>query len=127
MLLRGNIRIRDQMAQIVLTGTHLEVSLNALESRLLGRPNFKIDLGRISAATLGTGEKLTELGTKVSKNSLLGGILGEYRVGSKRVMVLGTSRAGKHVTISGLHPTIDQIIYCEKDAEALYESLTKKR
>jgi hypothetical protein len=42
-------------------------------------------------------------------------------------MVLGTSRAGKHVTISVLHPTIDQIIYCEKDAEALYESLTKKR
>lgn len=126
LLLRGNIRIRNHMAQIILTGTHMEVSLNAMESRLLGRPNFTIDLGRISTVAMGTDEKLTNLGTKVSRNSLLGGILGEYRVGAKRVMVLGKSRAAKRLVIALKHPTIDEIIYCEKDAEAIYESLTKK-
>ena len=115
------------MAIIKVAGKHLEVSLNARESRLLSRTNFKLELGRISGASLGSGLGNLDLGTKVSRSSIFSGYLGEYRSGSKRVMVLGTSRAGKHVTISVLHPTIDQIIYCEKDAEALYESLTKKR
>ncbi len=114
------------MARIVVFGKYLEVSLSALERRVLGRPKVKVELSRISDVRLGSGINLAELGTKVSRSSIFGGILGEYRAGAKKIMVLGRSRAAKHLVVTFKHPSIDEIRYCGKDVEDLYKALTKK-
>lgn len=103
------ICFREQMARIVVFGKHLEVSLSALERRVLGRPTVKVELSRISDVRLGSGINLAELGTKVSRSSIFGGILGEYRAGAKKIMVLGRSRAAKYLVVTFKHPSIDEI------------------
>ena len=114
------------MARVVVSGKHLEVSLSAIERKILGRPHLKIELNRISAVNLGSGINLAELGDKVSRSSIFSGILGEYRAGAKKIMVLGRSRAAKHLAITLKHPTIYEIRYVGKDVEELYKTLTNK-
>jgi hypothetical protein len=114
------------VAELVVTGKHIQVSLSARERKLLGRPNFTIDPSRITAVEIGAGVKLPELGTKVSRRSLLGGVLGEYRAGARKIMVLGKARALRHLIITLKHPTIDEIIYCGNDADAIYQQLSSK-
>ncbi len=116
----------DSLAKLVVTGKHLQVSLTARERKLLGRPNFTIDPSRISKVEIGAGVKLPELGTKVSRRSFLGGVLGEYRAGARKIMVLGKARSLRHLTISLKHPNIDEIIYCGNDADAIYQQLNNK-
>ena len=114
------------MARIIATLKQFQVFLSARERRLLGRPNFNIDPSRISSVTLGSGIKLQDLGIKVSRSSLFGRAVGEYRNGPKKVMVLGKAKAPKHIVISIQHPTIDEIIYCGNDAEDIYKELKGK-
>jgi hypothetical protein len=114
------------MARFVVTSKHLEVALSAIERRVLGRPNLKIELNRISDVSLGSGIKIAELGDKVSRSSIFSGILGEYRAGTKKIMVLSKSRAAKHLVITLKHPTVDEIRYTGKDIESLYQALTSK-
>jgi hypothetical protein len=114
------------MARFVVTSKHLEVALSAIERRVLGRPNLKIELNRISDVSLGSGLKIAELGVKVSRSSIFSGILGEYRAGAKKIIVLSKSRAAKHLVITLKHPTIDEIRYSGKDMESLYQALTGK-
>lgn len=114
------------MARITMAGKNLQVSLTARERKLLGRPNFTIDPSRITAVEIAAGVKLPELGTKVSRRSLLGGVLGEYRAGARKIMVLGKARALRHLIITLKHPTIDEIIYCGNDADAIYRQLSSK-
>jgi len=114
------------MARFVMTGKHLELSLSAIERRILGRPHLKIELNRISDVHLGSGINLSELGDRVSGSSVFSGILGEYRAGTKKIMVLSKSRAAKHLVITLKHPTIDEIRYTGKDMESLYQALTGK-
>jgi hypothetical protein len=104
----------------------LQVFLSARERRLLGRPNFNVDQSRISSVTLGPNIKLLDMGIKVSRSSIFGRSIGEYRNGPKKVMVLGKASAPKHIVISIQHPTIDEIIYCGNDAEDLYKQLKNK-
>ena len=114
------------MAKLLVTGKNLQVSLTARERKLLGRPNFTLDPTRISKVEIGAGVKLPELGTKVSRRSILGGVLGEYRAGARKIMVLGKARALRHLIIKLKHPTIDEIIYCGNDADAIYQYLSSK-
>ena len=114
------------MARFVVSSKHLEVALSAIERRVLGRPNLKIELSRISDVSLGSGIKIAELGVKVSRSSIFSGILGEYRAGTKKIMVLSKSRAAKHLVITLKHPTVDEIRYSGKDMESLYQALTGK-
>ena len=126
MFLIGNISEGYSLAKLVVTGKHLQVSLTARERKLLGRPNFTIDPSRISKVEIGAGVKLPKLGTKVSRRSILGGVLGEYRAGARKIMVLGKARALRHLIITLKHPTIDEIIYCGNDADAIYQHLSSK-
>ena len=64
------------MARFVMTGKHLELSLSAIERRILGRPNLKLELNRISDVSVAYGMKIAELGVKVSRSSIFSGILG---------------------------------------------------
>jgi hypothetical protein len=112
------------MARILLSGEHMQVNLSARERKLLGRPNFSIDPSRITSVELVAGVELPELGTRVSRRSIFGGVLGEYRAGSGKIMVLGKARALRHLIITLKHPTIDQIIYCGNDADSIYQNLT---
>lgn len=112
------------MARLHIAGKHLHVSLTARERKLLERPNFIIDPSRITSVQISDGVTLPELGTKVSRRSLLGGVLGEYRTGSRRLLVLGKGGAPKHLIITLAHPSIDEIIYCGKDADAIYQRLS---
>jgi hypothetical protein len=114
------------MARFVVSGKHLEVSLSAIERRILGRPHLKIELNRISDVHLGSGINLSELGDKVSGGFIFSGLLGEYRAGAKKIMVLSKSRAAKHLVITLKHPTIDEIRYTGKDMESLFKTLTNK-
>jgi hypothetical protein len=114
------------MARIIATMKQLQVFLSARERRLLGRPNFNVDQSRISSVTLGPNIKLLDMGIKVSRSSIFGRSIGEYRNGPKKVMVLGKASAPKHIVISIQHPTIDEIIYCGNDAEDLYKQLKNK-
>jgi hypothetical protein len=66
------------------------------------------------------------MGIKVSRSSIFGRTIGEYRNGPKKVMVLGKASSPKHIVISIQHPTIDEIIYCGNDAEDLYKQLKNK-
>jgi hypothetical protein len=111
------------LAQIRLATAQLQVALTARERRLLGRPNFNINATQISSLSLGSGLKSLDLGIKVSRSSIFGRTIGEYRSGPKKVMVLGKANAPKYIVISIQHPTIDEIIYCGQDAEDLYKKI----
>ena len=112
------------MARFTIAGRHLHVSLTARERRLLGRPNFTIDPSRITSVQISQGTNILELGTRVSRRSLLGGVLGEYRAGTRKIVVLGKNRAPRHLIITLQHPTIDEIIYFGNDVEVIYQRLT---
>jgi hypothetical protein len=50
------------------------------------------------------------LGVRISRKSLLLGVLGEYRSGSSKVLVLGKPRrSGQSLKIKISHPSIDVI------------------
>jgi len=114
------------MARLILSGDTLLVGFTTREKRVLGRPDVKLQKSRIKAAIVETEFNNRNLGTRVSRRSLFGCLLGEYRRDQSKVIVLGKpGTSGSFLKLSLSHPTIDEIWYFGADAEAVLDSLKK--
>ena len=99
------------MATFTVNNEKFTVGLGSWERRLLGRPNIVLDLFMISDISSVVLPETEVLGVKTSKRALLGNIAGEYRSGSKKLLVLGSLKQGRRsaLRIQVLHPSIDEI------------------
>jgi len=114
------------MARLITNTDHLLVGFTTREKRVLSRPDVKLQRNRIKSATVETDFKSRDLGTRVSRRSLFGGLLGEYRRDQSKIIVLGKpGQSGSFLKLSLSHPTIDEIWYFGADAEVVLESLNK--
>ncbi|NDC47949.1 MAG: hypothetical protein EBZ61_02515 [Micrococcales bacterium] len=82
------------MATISITSKKLQINLSTRERYLLGRPNLALDLVRVDTATLEPNPARPDFGVRTSKRPLFGKAFGEYRYGSRKLLVLGTPRGG---------------------------------
>jgi hypothetical protein len=114
------------MARLFVSGNYLHIALSDWEHKRLDRPELRIEMSKITAVTLDSGIERAKLVNRVSRRNLLGGVQGLYRANSRTLLVLGNSQAEKALVIAISYPTIDEIIYSNKDAEAVYEKLTRK-
>ena len=112
------------MATISVIGSNLTISFTGREGRVLGRPNLKLDKSGIKTVSFESNFQAKDLGKRVSRRPLLGGLLGEYRKGEEKIVVVGNSGRG-YLKISLHHPTIDQVWYFGSDAESLLALLSK--
>lgn len=112
------------MARLKLVGNNLTISFTGRESRLIGRPNLKVDKSRIKAASLESNFEASNLGIRVSRRPLFGGLLGEYRKDKNKILIIGKS-GESYLKLALQHPTIDQIWYFGSDAESLLVFLNK--
>ncbi|MFM8926678.1 MAG: hypothetical protein ACKOFA_00530 [Rhodoluna sp.] len=113
------------MVSIAVGPKSLSISLSARERSLLGRPNLALELNRVKAFQITEMPGAGELGVRVSKRPLLGGLTGEWRLGSSRMVVLGGKAGAKALKLTLLHPTIDVIWYSGTDVESLFAQLGK--
>ena len=95
------------MAKINIQGKQLKVSFSPRERHLLGRPDLSLELQRITDVSVVSRPKTIDLGRKVSKSSLFGGPTGEYRSGSKKILLLG--RSSSYIRINLSHPSVDEV------------------
>lgn len=117
---------RTKMARLTISRDSLLVGFTTREKRVLGRPDIKLQRNRIKSANVETEFKSRDLGTRVSRRSLFGGLLGEYRRDQSKIIVLGKpGQSGSFLKLSLSHPTIDEIWYFGADAEAVLDSLKK--
>ena len=114
------------MAKFSTVNNTLGIYLTRAETKLLGRPSFKLDKNRIFDVVLVDQLKMSDLGLRVTRRPLLGGLLGEYRNGSKKIIALGKASKGPVAQLKLIHPTIDEIWYSGQDAAELLASLKKK-
>ena len=82
------------------------------------------DPSRITSVQIFSGEALPEPGGKVSKKSFFGGVIGEYRAGSRKLMVFGKARAIRPLVITLQHPTVDKICYYGNDADVIHQLMS---
>lgn len=104
----------------------LVLKLNSRERALLGRPSLSIELNRITGVSLETLPDKANLGIRISRRPLLGSLVGEWRSGRSRILVLRGRAGAQAVRISLKHPTIDQIWYAGADAKQLASQLAAK-
>jgi hypothetical protein len=118
--------LEGQVPEYSFNKTTFTIRFNWLESRALGRPHFVLEKARlISVESLVLPGK-RELGARISKTSLFLGVLGEYRSGSNRVLVLGNSRgSGPSLKIKVSHPSIDVIWVCGSQVAELEGQLAE--
>ena len=109
------------MAKITIHGNQLEVSFSPTERYLLGRRDVSLDLDRVVDVSLVPKPKSSDLGRRVSKASLLGGLTGEYRSGSRKILVIGRS---SYIRITLRHPSFDEIWVGGQSQLATAESIT---
>jgi len=102
----------------------LRVSLSFRESRAIGRPGLSIEKSRLISVDLVDFPGSQKFGHKISKNLLFKGDTGEYRLGSKKLLVLGSQRGSEPaLRISISHPNIDEIWVCGVKATSLQKDL----
>lgn len=85
------------------------INLNGKERRALARPKLLIEKSRLIAMELAEYPGKAALGIKTSKAALFSGILGEFRSGSKKILVLGKLRGRSGLKIKVSHPNFDEI------------------
>jgi hypothetical protein len=65
------------------------------------------------------------LGVRISKFALFGGLLGDYRSNSKRIIVLGRNNGESALLIKFSHPNIDELWVCGPKATSWQQDLAK--
>ena len=112
------------MAKIVYSAGKAEIKLSSVESYRLGRASIQFELSRITKVEVIKLPSKASLGVRITKGLLGTGITGEYRAGSKKVLVVG--RAGAQgVKISLRNPAFDDIYLASNDAAGLVAKLAK--
>ena len=112
------------MAKIVFSASKAEIKLSSIESYRLGRASIQFELARVVKVEAIKLPSKAVLGVRVGKGHLGTGLTGEYRMGSKKVLVVG--RAGAQgVKISLNNPAFDHIYLTSKDSAGLIAQLSK--
>lgn len=112
------------MAKVLFSSTKAEIKLSSVESYRLGRTSIQFELARVTKVEAIKLPSKAVLGVRVGKGLLGTGLTGEYRMGSKKVLVIG--RAGAQgVKISLNNPAFDHIYLVSKDAAGLIAQLSK--
>jgi hypothetical protein len=112
------------MAKVVFSTSKAEIKLSSIEAYRLGRSSIQFELSRVTKVETIKLPSKAVLGVRVGKGLLGTGLTGEYRMGSKKVLVIG--RAGAQgVKISLNHPAFDHIYLASKDAAGLISKLAK--
>jgi hypothetical protein len=112
------------VAKVFFSSNKAEIKLSSVESFRLGRASIQFELSRITKVVAIKLPSKASLGVRVTKGLLGTGITGEYRAGSKKVLVVG--RAGAQgVKISLNNPAFDDIYLASKDAAGLKAKLAK--
>jgi hypothetical protein len=112
------------VAKVFFSSNKAEIKLSSVESFRLGRASIQFELSRITKVELIKLPNTAALGVRVTKGLLGTGITGEYRTGSKKVLVVG--RAGAPgVKISLNNPAFDDIYLASNDAAGLIAKLAK--
>jgi len=112
------------MSKISVTDQLVKIALSGVERRMLGRVSVQFELSRVVTAEEVRLPGRAKLAIRTSKGLIFGGQTGEYRVGSKKVLVIGRSGAtGVKVSLS--NPAFDEIYIATKDSAALITKLGK--
>jgi hypothetical protein len=112
------------VAKVFFSSNKAEIKLSSLESYRLGRPNIQFELSRVIKVEAMKLPPRSALGVRVTKGLFGIGLTGEYRLGSKKVLVVG--RAGAQgVKISLNNPAFDDIYLATSDAAGLIAKLGK--
>lgn len=112
------------MAKVFFSTNKAEIKLSSVESYRLGRSSIQFELVRVTKVEAIKLPSKAALGVRVTRGLLGTGLTGEYRMGSKKVLVIG--RAGAEgVKISLNNPAFDDIYLASKDAAGLIAKLSK--
>lgn len=102
----------------------LHVNLSSRERRALRRTGLTIEKDRLLSVGLEQFPRKLDLGVKMSKTRLFGGVLGEYRSNTKKLLVLGNpGRSELSLRIRISHPNIDEIWVCGARSGTLHQEL----
>ena len=112
------------MAKVLFSTNRAEIKLSSVESYRLGRPSIQFELARVTKVEAIKLPRKAVLGVRVGKGLLGTGLTGEYRLGSKKVLVVGRAGAAG-VKISLNNPAFDDIYLASKDAAGLITKLSK--
>ena len=112
------------MAKVFFSTSKAEIKLSSVESYRLGRPTISFELARVTKVETVTLPSRAVLGVRVTRGLLGTGLTGEYRAGSKKVLVIGRAGAAG-VKISLNNPAFDDIYLASKDAAGLIAQLSK--
>jgi len=112
------------MPKTQFTNELAKISLSAVERRLLGRFSIQFELSRVVKVEEVQLPGKAKLGLRISKGLMFAGQTGEYRVGSKKVLVIGRSGdTGVKITLS--NPAFDELYMATKDPAAFIAKLGK--
>ena len=114
------------MVTVSITEKAVVLALSRRERVLFGRPSLSIELNRVTGVSLEPLPDKSKLGVRVTRRPLFGYLVGEWRLGSSKVLVLKGRTGSAALKISLKHPTIDQIWYSGSDAEQLGQVLINK-
>ena len=118
------ISVGGIVAKVFFSSNKAEIKLSSVESYRLGRASIQFELSRITKVEVIKLPSKASLGVRLTKGLLGTGITGEYRAGSKKVLVVG--RAGAPgVKISLNNPAFDDIYLASNDAAGLIAKLAK--
>ena len=112
------------VAKVLFSTSKAEIKLSSVESYRLGRPSIQFELARVTKVEAIKLPRKAVLGVRVGKGLLGTGLTGEYRLGSKKVLVVGRAGAAG-VKISLNNPAFDDIYLASKDAAGLIAKLSK--
>lgn len=122
------IRINEYLgvpvAKVFFSTSKAEIKLSSVESYRLGRPTISFEIARVTKVETVTLPSRAVLGVRVTRGLLGTGLTGEYRAGSKKVLVIGRAGAAG-VKISLNNPAFDDIYLASKDAAGLIAKLSK--
>lgn len=112
------------MSNYTITKDAFKINLSPRERRALARRGLSIERTRLVSAQLAEFPEKLDLGLKVPKNLLFGGVFGEYRANTKKILVLGNTKGSEPcLKIRISHPNIDEIWVCGSKAAPLQKEL----
>jgi len=114
----------QEMAKRLDVSDLVKISLSALERRALSRKAVQFELSRVITVEEVQLPGRSQLVIRTSKITILAGQTGEYRVGSKKVLVIGRS-GSTGVKISLNNPAFDEIYIATRNPAAFIAKLGK--
>lgn len=112
------------MASYVFSRDAFKIDFSLGERRAMARPNLSLEKSRLLSADMAKFPERPELGKKISKIVLFQGVSGEYRSGSRKILVFGKPRGSElSLRIRIAHPNVDEIWVCGAKAAPLQKQL----